>query len=74
MCPECGFYNGKMVVDIVAKKEAKLKKAQSAQDKINLSEEKGESPASDNDKKEKSAKGKKAKEKKNDKDTDKTDK
>ncbi len=26
MCPECGHYRGKQVVDIVAKKEAKLAK------------------------------------------------
>ncbi len=26
MCGECGFYRGRMVIDILAKKQAKLKK------------------------------------------------
>ncbi len=28
VCPECGYYRGKMVVDVVAKQEARLKKMQ----------------------------------------------
>ena len=28
MCPECGYYRGKLIVDMLAKTEKKLKKAQ----------------------------------------------
>ena len=33
MCPECGHYRGKMVLDVVAKQEAKMKKLQASEEK-----------------------------------------
>ena len=38
MCPECGYYRGKMVVDIVAEKEKKLAKKAKREQALSQSE------------------------------------
>ncbi len=39
MCGECGFYRGRMVIDILAKKQAKLKKMEERNALIQKTEE-----------------------------------
>ena len=39
MCPDCGHYRGRLVVDVVAKKEARMKRRE---EKLKAMEEEGE--------------------------------